>query len=154
MNDYMNPALLVANSISDLNSNKLTMYPKPGLDKDERAIVEDEANALFEKIREGNLDFITDALTAHVIILNNIASVCHKKAKGGDYFREFTELSIKASEQLRKSGLALAQIKNVILNIENLTIQQQNNLLQLNQAGQELCNCHPIPEVADVKKVL
>ena len=153
-NKYMNPAKMVVDSLSDLHTNNISMYSKSMIDKDERTIIEDESNEIFEQIREGNLDFISDALSAHTIILNNIASVCHKKAKNGNYFREFTELSIKASDQLRKSGLALAQIKNVILNIENLTIQQQTNLLQLNQAGQSLCNCNPIPEVADVKKVV
>ena len=151
---FMNPAKMVADSLSDLNRNNLSIQSKSMIDKDERTIIEGESNEIFEQVRQGNLDFITDALAAHTIILNNIASVCHKKAKGGNYFREFTELSIKASDQLRKSGLALAQIKNVILNIENLTIQQQTNLLQLNQAGQELCKCNPIPEVVDVKKVV
>ncbi len=151
---YMNPAQMVVDGISNLHTNNLTMYPEAGLDKDERIVVEDESNAIFEKIRDGNLDFITDSLAAHTIILNNIASVCHRKAKSGSYFREFTELSIKASDQLRKSGLALAQIKNVILNIENITLQQQNNLIQLNEAGQKLCKSNPIPEVIHGKKVV
>lgn len=151
---FMNPAQMVADTISNLNTNNVSMYPKPGLDKDERVVVEDESKLIFEEIRNGNLNFITDALAAHVIILNNITAVCNKKAKSGDYFKEFIELSMKASDQLRKSGLALAQIKNVIINIENLTIQQQNNLLQLNAAGQKLCKTNPIPEVTDGKKVV
>lgn len=150
----MNPTKMVVDSLSALHTNNISMQSKSMIDREERDTIENESNEIFEEIRKGNLDFITDALAAHTIILNNIASVCHKKAKGGNYFREFTELSIKASDQLRKSGLALAQIKNVILNIENLSIQQQTNLLQLNQAGQSLCNCNPIPEVADVKKVV
>ena len=151
---FMNPAKMVADSLSDLNRNNLSMQAKSMIDKDERTIIEGESNEIFEQVREGNLDFICDALSAHTIILNSIASVCHKKAKNGNYFREFTELSIKASDQLRKSGLALAQIKNVILNIENLSIQQQTNLLQLNQAGQKMCDCNPIAELANVKKVV
>ena len=153
-NKYMNPAKMVADSLSDLYVNNLSLNSKSMLSKEDRETIEDESNDVFEQIRKGNLNFITDALSAHTIILNNISAVCHRKAKTGGHFKEFTELSIKASDQLRKSGLALAQIKNVILNIENLTIQQQTNLLQLNQAGQSLCNCNPIPEVADVKKVV
>ena len=150
----MNPAKIVVDSLSNLHTNTLSMFPKSMIDKDERREIEEQSNKVFKEIQNGNLDFITDALTAHTIILNNISSVCHNKARNGSYFREFTELSIKASDQLRKSGLALAQIKNVILNIENLTIQQQNYLLQLNATGQKLCSCNPIPEVENAKKVL
>ena len=151
---FMNPAKMVADTLSNLHINTYSMTQKSMIDKDEREQIETESQSIFEEIRDGHLDFITDALAAHTIILNNIAAVCHRKSKSGEHFREYTELSIKASDQLRKSGLALAQIKNVILNIENLTIQQQNNLLQLNEARQKLCNTSPIPEVADVKKVV
>ena len=150
----MNPTKMVVDSLSALHTNNISMQSKSMIDKEERDTIEDESNEIFQEIRKGNLDFIVDVLSAHTIILNNISAVCHKKAKNSGHFKEFTELSIKASDQLRKSGLALAQIKNVILNIENLTIQQQTNLLQLNQAGQKLCNCNPIPEVADVTKVV
>ncbi len=131
MHKYLNPAQTVADSLSDLHTSSLTTFPKAGLSKEEKALVEEECHILFDKVRNGNLDFITDSLAAHVIILNNISAVCHRKSKSGTYFKEFTELSIKASDQLRKSGFVLAKIKNVILNIENLTLQQ-NNLLQLN----------------------
>ncbi len=104
--------------------------PTAGLDKEGKEQIESESQELFAEIRDGNLDFVTDALAAHIIILNNIVAVCHRKASG-DYFREYTALSVKAADQLRKSGLALAQIKNVIIHIENLTLQQ-NNLLQIN----------------------
>lgn len=130
---FMNPAKMVADSLSDLHINNYSMTKKSMIDKDEREQIETESQSIFEEIRGGHLDFITDALAAHTIILNNIAAVCHRKAKGSEYFKEYTELSIRASDQLRKSGLALAQIKNVILNIENLTIQQQNNLLHLSE---------------------
>lgn len=153
--NYMDPAKMAVDAISNLHSNNVSMYPKPGLSKEERVEVEDQSNKVFEEIRKGNLDFIVDTMSSHIIILSNITAVCNRKAKSGDYFKEFTELSLKASDQLRKSGLALAQIKKVIVNIENnLTIQQQNNLLQLNQVGQDLCNCNPIPELTDVKKVV
>ena len=151
---YMNPVRMVADSLSNLHMNQYSMTKKSMIDQEERERIEKESQAVFDDIRNGHLDFITDALAAHAIVLNNISAVCHRKARGGEHFREYTELSIKASDQLRKTGLALAQIKNVILNIENLTIQQQNNLLQLNEAGQKLCNTSPIPEVADVKKVV
>jgi len=127
---YLNPAQTVADSLSHLHTNNITSFPTPGLKKEEREIVENDCLILFSEIRDGNLDFVTDTLSSHIIILNNVAAVCHRKAKSGGYFREFTELSIKAADQLRKSGLALAQIKNVIVNIENLTLQQ-NNLIQL-----------------------
>jgi hypothetical protein len=128
---YLNPAQVVADSISNLHTNNLTTFPKAGLSKDERIEVIEECATLFNEIKNSNLDFITDTLASHVIILNNVVSTCHKKSKSGTYFREYTELSIKASDQLRKSGLALAQIKNVIINIENLNFQQ-NNHIQLN----------------------
>lgn len=151
---YVNPAQMVSNAISELHTNKITMFPKPGLDKEERLAVENDSKIIFEEVRSGKLDFVTDTLAAHIIILGNISTVCHKKASSSDHFIGFTELSIKASDQLRKSGLALAQIKNVILNIENLTIQQhQNNILQLDQATKP-CDTNPIPESANVKKVV
>lgn len=150
---YMNPAQMVADNLSYLHTNNISMFAKPLIDSDGRVAIENESNTIFDEIRSGKLDFITDTIAAHTIILSNITTVCHKKAKSGDYFREFTELSIKASDQLRKSGLALAQIKNVILNIENMTIQQQNNLMLLNQSAKP-CDTNPIPEVADVKKVV
>ena len=128
---YLNPAQVVADSISNLHTNNLTNFPKAGLNKDERIEIIEECATLFNEINNSNLDFITDTLASHVIILNNVVATCHRKAKNGTYFKEFTELSIKASDQLRKSGLALAQIKNVIINIENLNLQQ-NNLIQLN----------------------
>ena len=149
---FMNPARMVADSLSNLYISSYSMTKSSMINKDERGQIETESQAIFEEIRNGHLDFITDALAAHAIILNNIAAVCHRKARSSDHFREYTELSIKASDQLRKSGLALAQIKNVILNIENLTIQQQNNLLQLNDAGQKPCNT--TPEITDVEKVV
>jgi hypothetical protein len=133
---YLNPAEMVANTLSDIHINKMGIMPKAGLDKDGKQTVENDCLLLYNEIRNGNLDFVTDALASHVIILNNIVAVCHRKASSGSYFKEFTELSIKATDQLRKSGLALAQIKNVIINIENLTLQQ-NNLLQLN-TGQQI----------------
>ena len=151
---FMNPAKMVADSLSNLHVNHYSMTKNSLIDKDENRQIETESQAIFEEIRNGHLDFITDALAAHAIILNNIASVCHRKARSSDYFKEYTELSIKASDQLRKSGLALAQIKNVILNIENLTIQQQNNLLQLNGAEKKLCNTSPIPEVNNAKELV
>ena len=128
---YLNPAQVVADSISNLHTNNLTNFPKAGLNKDERIEVIEECTTLFSKIKNSNLDFIIETLASHVIILNNVVATCHRKAKSGTHFKEFTELSIKASDQLRKSGLALAQIKNVIINIENLNLQQ-NNLIQLN----------------------
>ena len=131
---YMNPARMVADTLSNLHINTYSMTKKSMIDKDEYSRIEDESCIIFEDIRKGHLDFITDALAAHTIILNNIVAVCHKKARNSEYFKEYTELSIKASDQLRKSGLALAQIKNVIINIENLTLQQ-NNLIQVNEAS-------------------
>jgi len=128
---YLNPAQVVADSISDLHTNNLTTFPKAGLSKDEKAEVADECITLFSEIRNSNLDFVTDTLASHVIILNNVVATCHRKSMNGTHFQEFSELSIKAADQLRKSGLALAQIKNVIINIENLNLQQ-NNLIQLN----------------------
>ncbi len=128
---YLNPAQTVVDSLSNLYTNNITSFPTSGLKKEEREIVENECHTLFNEIRNGNLDFVTDTLSSHIIILNNVAAVCHRKSKSGNHFREYTELSIKAADQLRKSGMALAQIKNVIINIENLTLQQ-NNLLQLN----------------------
>ena len=151
---FMNPAKMVADTLSDLHTSQYSMTKGSMINKDEREQIEAESQSIFEEIRNGHLDFITDALAAHTIILNNISAVCHRKAKSSDHFREYTELSIKASDQLRKSGLALAQIKNVILNIESLTIQQQNNLLQFNEAGQKLCDTSLVPEVADVKKMV
>jgi len=151
---FMNPAQMVADSLSDLHVTQYSMTKCSMIKKDERELIESESQSIFEEVRSGHLDFITDALAAHAIILNNIVTVCHRKARNSEYFKEYTELSIKASDQLRKSGLALAQIKNVILNIENLTIQQQNNLLQLNASGQKPCNASPIPEVADVKEMV
>ena len=135
---YLNPAQAVADSISNLHTNNLTSFPKPGLSKEEKAEVAEECINLFSEIRNSNLDFVTDTLASHVIILNNVVAACHRKSKNGTHFQEFTELSIKAADQLRKSGLALAQIKNVIINIENLNLQQ-NNLVQLNtrQSKQE-----------------
>ncbi len=128
---YLNPAQVVADSISNLHTNNLTTFPKAGLSKDEKTEVAKECISLFSEIRNSNLDFVTDTLVSHVIILNNVVATCHRKSKNGTHFQEFTELSIKAADQLRKSGLALAQIKNVIINIENLNLQQ-NNLVQLN----------------------
>ncbi len=150
---HMNSAQMVADSLSSLHTNNLTMFPKAGLNKEERAIVEEESNAIFNEIRSGKLDFVTDTIAAHTIILSNITTVCLEKAKSGGYFKEYTELSIKASDQLRKSGLALAQIKNAIINIENLTIQQQNNIVLLNQE-EKTFDTNPIPEVVNVKKVV
>ena len=150
----MNPAKMVADTLSNLHINHYSMNKQSLIKKEEYDEIENQSNTIFEEIRNGQLDFITDALAAHTIILNNITTVCHNKAKRSDYFKEYTELSIKASDQLRKSGLALAQIKNVILNIENLTIQQQNNLLQLNETGQKLCNTSPMPEVSNAKELV
>ncbi len=130
---YMNPAQVLAESLSDLYTNNVTMSPRPGLSKEQREMVREESEEIYSKIREGHLDFVTDTLASHIILLNNVVAVCHRKAKGSGYFKEFTELSIKATDQLRKSALALAQIKNVIVNIENLTLQQ-NNYVQLNQS--------------------
>ncbi len=128
---HINPAQMVADSLSNLHTNNMTTFPKAGLSKDEKTEVAEECINLFSEIRNSNLDFVTDTLASHVIILNNVVAACHRKSKNGTHFREFTELSIKAADQLRKSGLALAQIKNVIINIENLHLQQ-NNLIQLN----------------------
>ena len=128
---YLNVARVTADSLSSLYTNNITMTPTAGLSKEAREAVEEECAELFNEIRDGNLDFVTDTLASHVIILNNVAAVCHRKSKNGNHFTEYAELSMKASDQLRKSGLALAQIKNVIVNIENLTLQQ-NNLIQLN----------------------
>lgn len=141
----MNPAKMVADTLNSLYINHYSKITKSTINEDEHAIIENESNAIFEEIRNKNLDFITDALAAHIIILNNITAVCHNKAKNSEYFKEYAELSIKASDQLRKSGLALAQIKNVILNIENLTIQQRNKLLKLNENGQKCCNIRGCP---------
>ena len=137
LNKYLNPAQMVADGISNIHTNNVGMYPSAGLDKDGRIEVEEQSNELFQKVREGDLDFITDSLTAHAIMLTNISTTCYKKARTGDYFKEYSELSIKASDQLRKTGLALAQIKNVTFNITNLSIQQENNV-QLNQERQEV----------------
>lgn len=129
----MNPAQSLANSLSDLHSSTLTSFPKAGLNQEQKETVIQECKDIYNQIRAGHLDFVTDTLISHIILLNNVATVCHRKAKGGGYFKEFTELSIKATDQLRKSALALAQIKNVIVNIENLTLQQ-NNYVQFNQS--------------------
>ena len=128
----MNPAQTLADTLSSLYTNNISMTPRPGLNKEEREAVMEESKKIYSEIKQGNLDFVTDTLSTHIILLNNVVAVCHRKAKSGDYFKEFTELSIKASDQLRKSALALAQIKNVIVSIENLTLQQ-NNYIQLNQ---------------------
>ncbi len=127
----MNPAHMVADSISNLHTNNMTMTPTAGLNKEARAIVEKECAELFDEIRDGNLDFITDTLASHAIILNNVMAVCYRKSKNGNHFQGYAELSLKAADQLSKTGLTLAKIKNVIVTIENLTLQQ-NNLLQLN----------------------
>jgi len=132
-NKYMNPAQILANSLSDLYTNNISITPKAGLNQEQRESVIQESEAIYDEIREGQLDFVTDTLASHIILLNNVVAVCHRKAKGSGYFKEFTELSIKATDQLRKSALALAQIKNVIVTIENLTLQQ-NNYMQLNQS--------------------
>lgn len=137
LNKYLNPARTVADGLANIHTNNIGMHPKSGLDADGRIEVEKQSNELFEKVREGDLDFITDTLTAHAIMLTNISTTCYKKARTSDYFKEYSELSIKASDQLRKTGLALAQIKNVTFNITNLSIQQENNV-QLNQERQEV----------------
>jgi len=151
--NFLNPAKMVADSISNIHTNNIGICPKSGLNKNEHVEVEKQCDELFDKVRAGDLDFITDALTAHSIILNNISTICLKKAKSGDYFKEYTELSIKATDQLRKTGLALAQIKNVIQNISHLSttlsIQQQNNL-RLTQAREEL---EEVKELLNVKKL-
>ena len=131
---YMNPAQMLSDSLSSIHTNKMGIMPRAGLDKKEKEQIESEGQELFAEIRDGNLDFVTDALAAHIIILNNIVAVCHRKA-GGDYFREYTALSVKAADQLRKSGLALAQIKNVIIHIDKFIIQ--NNLLQIEESQKE-----------------
>ncbi len=133
----MNPSQMVADNLSNIHTNHITMMPTPGLKKEQREVVEAESKQLFEDVRSGNLDFITDILAAHAIILDNIFYVCHKKASKGNHFTELNTLALKASDQLRKTGLALAQIKNVILNIENLSFQQ-NNLIQV---GIDRKNC-------------
>jgi hypothetical protein len=142
----MNPSQTLADSLSNLYTNNVTITPRAGLDKEQRDTVMQESKDIFTDIRNGNLDFVTDTLTTQIILLNNITAVCHKKAKGSGYFKEFTELSVKATDQLRKSALALAQIKNVIVNIENLTLQQ-NNYIQLNQQQKQ-------KEVIDAKTVV
>ena len=131
-NRFINPVQTLANSLSNLYSSRLTTIPRPGLDSEQRAELIKKSEKLYREIRSGNLDFVTDTLSSHIILLNNVISVCHGKAKSSGYFREYTELSVKATDQLRKSALALAQIKNVIIGIENLTLQQ-NNYIQLNQ---------------------
>ncbi len=128
---YMNPSKMVADNLSNLHTNTFTNIPKSFIDNEGREEIEKESELLFSEVRKGKLDFITDMLASHAIILDNISYVCHKKAKKGTHFTELTELAIKSTDQLRKTGLALAQIKNVIVNIENLHIQQ-NNLIQLN----------------------
>ena len=151
---YMNPVRMVADSLSNLHMNQYSMTKKSMIDQEKRERIEKESQAVFDDIRNGHLDFITDALAAHAIVLNNISAVCHRKARGGEHFREYTELSIKASDQLRKTGLALAQIKNVILNIENLTIQQQNNLLHVSETGTRPRDGRSPQEVAHVENVV
>jgi hypothetical protein len=143
---YMNPAQVLAESLTDLYTSNLTMNPRPGLNQEQRETVKQESEEVYSEIQEGNLDFVTDTLASHIILLNNVVAVCHRKAKGSGYFKEFTELSIKATDQLRKSALALAQIKNVIVNIESVTLQQ-NNYMQLNQQQSS-------PEVIDAKTVV
>jgi hypothetical protein len=142
----MNPAQSLADSLSDLYANKLTTIPKPGLNKEQHETVMQESKDIYSEIQNGHLNFVTDTLASHIILLNNVVTVCHRKAKGSGYFKEFTELSINATDQLRKSALALAQIKNVIVNIENVTLQQ-NNYVQLNQQQTS-------PEVIDGKTVV
>ena len=143
---YMNPAQTLAESLSDLYTNNIGITPRAGLDKEQKETVKQECQLIYDEIRNGHLDFVTDTLASHIILLNNVVTVCHRKAKGSGYFKEFTELSIKATDQLRKSALALAQIKNVIVNIENVTLQQ-NNYVQLNQQQSS-------PEVIDAKTVV
>lgn len=131
---YLNTAQMTADSISDLYARKSSMsMAYIGLDENTRDEINEELQKLFQDVSKGNLDFVTDTLSSHTMILNNIMKVSLQKANGSDYAREYMQISIKAMEQARKTGVALAQIKNVVLNIENLIIQQ-NNLVQINSA--------------------
>ncbi len=139
---------MATDSISQLNSRKQG-YVHIGLTDAERTELTEGASNIFKDVQDGKLDFVTDALASHTMILNSIVEVNLKKATGSDYAREYTQLAIKAMEQARKSGVALAQIKNVILNIENLTIQQ-NNLIQINTGNES----SPIPTPKVVESVV
>ncbi len=134
-NRYLDPAQMTADSISDLHARKSSMsMTYIGLDEKVREEITEEAQKLFQDVSKGDLDFVTNTLSSHTMILNNIMKVSLQKANGSDYAREYMQISIKAMEQARKTGVALAQIKNVVLNIENLIIQQ-NNLVQINSTN-------------------
>ena len=130
-NSYLDPASMTAESISNLNARKSSMsMVHTGLDTKNREEIIDEAQKLFQDVESGNLEFVTKTLSSHTMILNNIVKVCLEKANTSSYPLQYMQLSMRAMEQARKTGVAMAQVKNTILNIENLIIIQNNLVLE------------------------